>query len=166
VFPLAASAGGGRKWVKEKKPGKLYQASASHTFGGDSVAAIADGILPKSSNDHSVKRHTFWPRKGSTEWLQAEFEKPRTLRVMEAYWFDDTGRGECRVPKGFRVFYREGGRWKPLGGPDGTAIDAEGALKKDKANKFRVARVTTDAVRMEVDLREGFSAGVLEWVID
>ena len=45
-------------------------------------------------------------------------------------------------------------------------LDAEGALKKDKANKFRVARVTTDAVRMEVDLREGFSAGVLEWAID
>ena len=49
---------------------------------------------------------------------------------------------------------------------DGTEIDIKGALKKDKPNRFRVARVTTDAVRMEVDLQDGFSAGVLEWAID
>ena len=134
--------------------------------GPDSVASIADGLLPETPDDHSVKRHTFWPKTGGTEWLQAEFGKPRTLRVMNIYWFDDTGRGQCRVPKGFRLFYRDGGEWKPLGGPDGTEIEIKAALERGKANRVRVARVTTDAVRMEVDLQEGFSGGVFEWGID
>jgi len=166
AFPVATRDGNGNKWVQEKKPGKLYEASASHTFGGDSVAAIADGILPKSSGDHSVQRHTFWPRTGSTEWLQAEFDEPRTLRVMDLYWFDDTGRGQCRVPKSFRLHYRDGDTWKDLGGPDGSPLKVEDALKKDQPNRIRVARVTTDAVRLEIDLRDGFSAGMLEWAID
>jgi hypothetical protein len=29
-----------------------------------------------------------------------------------------------------------------------------------------VARITTDAVRLEIDLQDNFSAGVLEWEIE
>jgi hypothetical protein len=166
VFPVADKDGSGNEWVEPKAPGKLYGASASHTWQGDSVAAIADGLLPKSSADHSIPRHTFWPRTGGTQWLQAEFDAPRTLRAMSIYWFDDTGRGQCRVPKTFRLSYHDGDDWKPLSGPDETPIDVTAALKKDCENRIRVARVTTDAVRLEIDLQDDFSAGVLEWEIE
>ena len=41
------------------------------------MAALNDKRLPTSSDDQSIPRHTFWPRRGTKEWLQYEFDKPR-----------------------------------------------------------------------------------------
>ena len=29
-------------------------------------------------------------------------------------WFDDTGRGECRVPQSWKLLYKAGNDWKPV----------------------------------------------------
>jgi len=61
--------------------------SASHVGSRDAVAALNDGRLPRSSNDHDIRRFTWWDRKGGTEWVAYEFPEPllgSRARVSEA----------------------------------------------------------------------------------
>ncbi|MFO8014421.1 MAG: glycoside hydrolase family 127 protein [Phycisphaerae bacterium] len=136
------------------------KASASHCWHMDTIAALNDQVLPKSSVDHEIPRLTWWPRRGSTEWVQYDFAKPATVSAVEVYWFDDTGRGSCRVPKAWRVLYRDGGEWKRV-------ADASAAgTKKDTFNRVTFEPVRIDGLRLEVELRDGFSGGVLEWRVE
>jgi hypothetical protein len=133
--------------------------SCSHCFEHDTVAALNDKRLPENSNDHALPRQTFWPHRGTREWMQYEFEKPRKVSAVEIYWFDDTGMGACRVPGTWRLLYRDGDAWKPATakGPLGTA--------KDQANRVEIDPVDTAGLRIEVELQPDFSGGVLEWTV-
>lgn len=160
AFPIATDDPSANRWTEPMRPKKLYDASASHTFGGDSAAAIADDLSPAGSGDHTIPRHTFWPHKGTREWLEASFEAPRTVSGVGVYWFDDTGRGECRVPASWRLFARDGDGWTPIKSSDAFGVAA------DQFNTVRFDAVKTDGLRIEVQLQGGFSAGVLEWKIE
>src|SRR5208283_1811566 len=88
--------------------------SASHCNEGDSPEAMIDGLEPKNSNDHSIPRFTWWDHRGTTEWVQYSFAKPRRVAGTRIYWFDDTGEGQCRVPRSWKVLYQQGDAWKPV----------------------------------------------------
>ena len=130
--------------------------SASHSWPPDSVSALNDCIEPKNSIDHSIPRHTWWNHKGTTEWVQYEFAKPEKVSGVDVYWFDDTGRGQCRVPKSWRLLRRDGNEWQPI-------VVADFGTAKNKFNTVQFESVTTDALRIEVDLQPKFSGGILEW---
>ena len=155
AFPTASPTG--TLWTTHKAPVRLYQARASHTWGGDSVHAVCDGVEPQSSNDQGVPRHTFWPHKGTEEWITATFDTPREIRETSVYWFDDTGDGECRVPESWSVEWLDGEVWRPVR-PLG-----EWGVARDTYNRVPFEPVVTTALRMRLKLQEGFSAGVLEW---
>jgi len=140
--------------------------SASHCWQTDTVAALGDGLLPRASGDPSLPRHTFWSRRGTSEWLRADFEAgARTLERSSVYWFDDTGVGSCRVPAAWRL------EWLPAqAADDGDAAWrpvelAEGsyACDRDRFVEVRFAPVAARALRLRVELRPDYSAGVLEW---
>ena len=84
---------------------------------------------------------------------------PLTLTWSDVYWFDDTGRGQCRVPASWKLLYREGKAWKPVTLAEGSAY----GTAKDALNKVTFAPVTTTEVRLEVTLRPDVSGGILEW---
>ena len=86
--------------------------SASHVFEADSLAAIHDG----STAD--TPRHTFWPHRGSKEWLQYSFTDRKTFNNVELYWYDDTGRGACRARASWKLLYRDGDTWKDVNTSD------------------------------------------------
>ena len=134
---------------------------ASHIHGRETAEAIVDGRLPKSSGDLSIPRTTFWPRKGTTESLRIEFGAKRTVKGIEVYWFDDTGRGQCRVPASWRLLYREGKEWKEVKLAAGSAY----GTAKDTFNKIAFEPVTTAELRLEVRLQPNVSGGILEWRI-
>ena len=113
--------------------------------------------MPARSDDESIPRFTWWPHKGSQEWVQYTLPAAAKVTGVEVYWFDDTGHGGCRVPESWRVLWRDGGQWKPV--QDGTGFP----VAKDRFNSASFAPVTTDAVRLEVQLKKGFSGGILEW---
>lgn len=131
--------------------------TASHCFESDSIDAVSDARLPKNSNDHSISRFTWWPRRGGEEWIAYDFEKPRSVAAVEVYWFDDTGVGQCRVPKSWRVEWLDGAEWKPVAaaGPYG--------VEKDKSNRVTFTPVTTKHLRLVVQLQPELSGGILEW---
>jgi len=77
------------------------KASASHN--SDQANAANDGIDPKHSNDHDVPRFTWWDHRGTTEWIQLDLAKPTKVSSTDIYWFDDTGRGQCRIPASWKL---------------------------------------------------------------
>lgn len=135
-------------------------AGASHCWDGDTVAALDDELEPKTSDDSSIPRFTWWNHKGTTEWVEYTFDKPRRVSSSQVYWFDDTGRGQCRVPKSWRLLYRKGGQWMP--------VEMEGVygVETDCYNPVEFSPVTTDAVRLEAQLQPELSAGILEWKVE
>lgn len=132
----------------------------SHCWSSDTPAAINDLREPASSADQSIPRHTWWSRRGTTEWAELHFTQPVEISETGVYWFDDTGVGHCRVPHRWRVFYRDGEEWMPL--PGGGELEA----KADAFNRFSFEPIRTDALRIEADLRENFSGGILEWKVE
>jgi DUF1680 family protein len=156
-FPTIGSGPDAHQW---KLPPKTIPATASHCWESDTVAALSDKVLPQSSNDQSIQRMTFWPRKGTTEWVQYDFEKPKTISGSAIYWFDDTGVGGCRIPKSWELLYKDGNNFKPV-----SNTDSYGA-EKDKFNNVKFNPVETKALRLEVRLQQDFSAGILEWRVD
>ncbi|RIK75760.1 MAG: six-hairpin glycosidase [Planctomycetota bacterium] len=123
----------------------------------DPLSALSDDRQPKDSRDKSGGIVHWWPNKGTAEWLQYEFARPHTVRVVEVYWFDDTGAGECRTPAEWKLLYRRDGQWRPV-----AQASAYGC-QPDCYNRCEFEAVTTDALRLEVRLQEGWSAGVHEW---
>jgi hypothetical protein len=132
-------------------------ASASHVWQADTLEALDDGEVPASSGDPTIPRFTWWDHKGGREWVQYDFARPREVSSAEVYWFDDTGRGGCRVPESWRLLARDGDAWKPVGGASGYGV------AKDRFNRVTFWPVRTTALRLEVKLHDGFSGGILEW---
>jgi len=119
---------------------------------------INDGEEPSSSSDPS-SYFDWWPKKSSTEWVEYAFSKPATVSQVEVYWFDDTGRGEVRVPASWRILYKDGGEWKPV--ENTVPYGAE----KDRYNKVSFRPVTTAGLRLEVTMQQNWSAGIQEWKV-
>ncbi len=137
----------------------LSKVTASHIWERDSVVAVNDQIEPKSSNDETVPRFTWWPHKGSDEWVQYDFASSQKVSEVEVYWFDDTGHGGCRVPASWRLLYKDGEEWKPV------KAAGEYGIARDKYNKLAFEPIQTSALRIAVKLQDGMSGGMLEWKV-
>jgi DUF1680 family protein len=133
--------------------------AASHTSDHDTTAAMNDQLEPKNSIDHEIPRFTWWDHKGGTEWVQYDFEKMTKVSSVEVYWFDDSGRGECRVPESWRLLYKHKGQFKPVNNAGMFGVE------KDRFNKITFDTVKADALRIEVKLQKNFSGGILEWKV-
>lgn len=156
AFPWVAE--NGAQWEAPPMP-HPYAPKASHVWGGDDVWAVCDKIEPKSSGDKEIPRLTFWPHKGTEEWVEYTFEKPITFKAFQVYWFDDTGNGDCRVPKSWTIEGKVDGEWRRL------KTEREPGVLKDTYNDVAVENVDVQAVRIRIQLQEGYSAGILEWKI-
>ena len=157
AFPTIGSGPNAYQW---KQPPKSIPATASHCWESDSVAALSDKVLPRSSNDQSIQRMTFWPRKGTKEWVQYDFEKPTRISGSAVYFFDDTGGGGCRIPKSWRLLYKDSNQWKQV------SKTGSYSTEKDTFNRIRFDPIQTTSLRLETQLLPDFSAGILEWQID
>ena len=136
-------------------PTIAFRAKASSS-GGD-PRALNDQREPRHSADRSNRYLHWWPRKGTTEWVQYDFETPTRVSAVEVYWYDDTGIGECRVPKSWQLFYRENGEWKPVRNPSGYGCE------RDRYNRTTFEPVVTDGLRIVVQAQQNFCAGIHEW---
>jgi hypothetical protein len=160
AFPWIGSGPDAHEWQPPRRDRGKIPATASHCWDDDTVAALSDGDVPTSSNDQSITRFTWWPRKGTTEWVQYEFDKPRRVSRVEVYWFEDSPNGGCRTPRSWRLLYQEGDSWNEVGG-----VSAYG-LKKDRFNEATFTEVTTEGLRLEANLEPDVSGGILEWRIE
>jgi DUF1680 family protein len=134
---------------------------ASHVNATDTLEDLNDGVKPKASGDHEIRRMTWWDHKGTEEWVSYQFSQPREVSSVAVYWFDDTGRGACRVPAEWRLVWRDGGEWKPVRLTSGSKYET--AL--DQYNRVTFEPVTARELKVEVKLKPGFSGGILKMTV-
>jgi hypothetical protein len=154
-FPVIGQGSDAHEWVVPKRS----PVSASHCGSSDTVEALIDGREPKSSNDQTIPRFTWWDHRGTSEWVQYDFGKARRVSAVEVYWFDDTGKGQCRVPQSWRLLYQDGERWFPVA--DASAY----TTATDRYNKVTFKFVQTTGLRIDSHLQPTFSGGILEWKV-
>ena len=132
--------------------------SASHVT--PALSAINDRFVPKDGNDRSVTHYQWWPKKGTTEWVEYEFPEVTTISNSSVFWYDDGPWGGCRVPQSWKLSYRnKEGKW-------GSVEDADKyGTVKGNMNTVNFNPVTTDAVRIEVELPAENSTGIYEWEV-
>ena len=156
AFPVATDDASAKRWTKPAPPPR-----ASHVWQGDTTTALNDGKAPKDSNDQSIPRFTWWDHKGTQEWVEYAFERPRKVKSVSVYWFDDekTG-GHCRAPASWRLLYKDGDDWKPVkpSASYGTALN--------QFNTVSFEPVETTGLRLEAQLKPTVSAGILEWRVE
>jgi uncharacterized protein len=124
--------------------------------GGKDGFSVNDQREPKNSNDHSIPYLHWWPNKGTEEWVQLDFQKSETITQVKVYWFDDTGRGECRVPESWNVLAKKNGNWEPVKNQNAYG------LEKDQYNEVTFSPVQTDSLRIEIKCQPDYSAGIME----
>ena len=126
---------------------------------GKNPRNIIDGEEPASSAD-ATAYFDWWPVQGSkSEWIELTFAQPSTVSTSEIYWFDDTGRGGVRVPASWRLLYKSGDRWLP--------VESAGVfgVERNAWNAVTFTPVTTPALRIDLAMQAGFSAGLQEWKV-
>ncbi|MES2922433.1 MAG: beta-L-arabinofuranosidase domain-containing protein [Verrucomicrobiota bacterium] len=144
-------------------PSAASKANVSVSFvrGGMDAGRLNDQQMPRNATDGFAPNFDFWPHKGGKEWIAYEFEKPVNVTGVTVSWFDDTGRGECRLPKSWKLLYQDpSGNWQPVSG------NPDYAIRKADPVKVKIQPVTTKALRIELDLADGFSAGLYEWEVE
>jgi len=145
---------------------------------GKNPRSMIDGEEPANSAD-PTSYFDWWPVQGWSaaceqppaegqgqrrqcskgEWIEMTFKAPATVSRSEIYWFDDTGRGGVRVPASWKLLYKDGEAWKPVETADPPGV------ARDSWNGLTFKPVTTSALRLEVVMQAGFSAGVQEWKV-
>lgn len=134
------------------------QVSASHP--AKSLTAITDGLVPADENDRTIPYYHWWPKEGTTEWIVYEFPEKTEVSSSTVYWYDDAPWGSCRLPRSWKVYYKnEAGEWTPI--PEADAYP----VSKGNPNTVHFAPVSTSAVKLEVVLPEKYAAGMYEWEI-
>lgn len=138
-----------------------YTSKTTASFVHVSLEAIKDQIVPAHSGDNSNLQLDFWPHNGTTEWLQFEWDQRHEISRVKVYWFDDSDHGGCKLPESWKVLYRDThGAFQPVKneGPYG--------IEKNGFNTVEFTPVKTDALKIEIALREKWSAGVQEVEIE
>lgn len=162
-------------WIPESpafvdpQPIAWLKPSASHCWKLDSLTALHDRLEPRESSDATIPRFTWWPKKGDEQWVQYDFNKPRTVDSVAVYWFSDAREGGgCRLPASWKLQYKKGDEWvdvqlfvysHPSDEPD-YGIDI------DRFNHVSFDPVETTGLRIVAKLKDGYSAGILEWKVE
>ena len=125
-----------------------------------SLSAVNDRLVPKDGTDRSMPYYHWWPKQGVTEWIAYEFPEASTVQSSTVYWYDDGPWGGCRVPKAWRIFFKNGnGEWQSVSGAD------KYPTTKGTACTVNFEPVKTKAIKIEIDLPSDNSAGLFEWSV-
>lgn len=134
------------------------EVSASHP--AKSLTAITDGLVPADENDRTIPYYHWWPKEGTTEWIVYEFPEKTEVSSSTVYWYDDAPWGSCRLPRSWKIYYKnEAGEWTAVPEADTYPIS------KGNSNTVHFTPVRTSAVKLEVVLPEKNAAGMYEWEI-
>lgn len=126
-----------------------------------SLSSLNDRLVPKDENDRSVPYTHWWPKQGTTEWISYEMPEESSVQSATVYWYDDGPWGGCRVPKSWKLYYKDAsGEWQPV-----TGADNYGTVK-GVANTVNFDPVKTTAMKLEVVQPDDNSAGIFEWALD
>jgi uncharacterized protein len=130
----------------------------------------SDGVRPEpaGSADHQRRRRTrvvgrshgyfdWWPRKGTSEWVEYAFENPPRFRSAGSIGSTTRAAAKCACrPRGGCCIARgtNGNRCAPAN---------RTASRKDGYNRVAFEPVSTSGLRLEVAMQPNWSAGIQQW---
>jgi DUF1680 family protein len=139
-------------------PEARAEVTVSFKSGNAQLFGINDGVEPQSSTEQPRALLHFWPHKGGTEWVQYTWKKPVVAKAIKLYWFDDTGRGECKIPTSWKLQAQINGNWQDV---------------KLKTTSFKLnawcestfEKVSTTALRVVIEQQPNWASGIHEWKV-
>ena len=135
------------------------KASFSFLNPGETTGALFDGVIPANgaAYDSRQKRCTFWPHKGTDEWVQVTLPAEEAVRGVDVYWFDDKPVGQCRIPASWKVQAQLG----EMTGWEDVAIGCP-VVKGGWSSVTFAKPVPAVGIRLRIKLQPGFSSGICE----
>ncbi len=126
------------------------------------AGGVNDQWEPRCSSDNSKPYHYWWLKRGTTEAISYQFDKPYEVSNVQVYWLDlDHYDGDFRTPESWALYYKDAeDQWQEV--PQHTPF----TVHKDCYNSIDFAPVTTTALKIVAKLRKGASGGVLEWKVN
>jgi len=133
--------------------GVFAKTSVSYNRKEMSLLAVNDIEVTNSNFD-------FWPHLATKEWIRYDFKEDTDVAKCAIVWFDDKAqKGNCRYPAAWTLHaLQRDGSWMPL---------TESRIPVTNGwDEVSFAPVRTRALRLDVQLPSGFSAGVREWKVE
>src|SRR5256885_1066343 len=125
------------------------------------VQVLNGQLSPQNARDEEVARFFWYNRDGTSEWVQYDFPEAKEVHSIQIYWaLHEEERNPGKLPQSWRLLYRDGENWKEVSPSHGYPLSA------DQLNDFDFAPVTTSALRIEVQLQKGATAGLYRWGIN
>lgn len=153
-------------WIPENaetaipEPNATIASRAVATASTDWAPGLNDQFEPKLSTDTDKSFFYWWLKKGTSEWVQYDFDQSYPVSEVQVYWLKfDHYDYVCRPPAEWKILYKKGGEWLPVAHPSLYGLEL------DRYNTVTFDPVTASSLRLEVRLQEGFSAGILEWKV-
>ena len=82
AFPWIGEGPTAREWQGTPPSEARIAARESYCWEADTNAALSDGQVPTTSHDKTVNRFTWWPHKGTAEWVEYEFLQDRHVEML------------------------------------------------------------------------------------
>ena len=128
------------------------------------VGSLLDANEPSSSSDYRISRLSFHPKRGSTEWVQYELPAATRIENIGVYWFDEAQAGAYVrnerkeiLPRSWKLLIWKDDQWQAAK----TTEDRLG-VERDYYNVAKLTEaVTTTKFKIEVELHDGLSGGIL-----
>lgn len=130
---------------------------ASHTYKEDTISAIGDNHQPRWSSGNKSSRWSSRPQSGTPQWVEGRFDRPRQVRSVGVYWFDNNK--DVRTPAEWSLEILQDGKWLPFE----LYVTDEYGLRVNQYNVVHpAADLTCEAVRVNMTPQEDSSVGILE----
>ena len=139
------------------------QNDAPETAPTDSWAGgTNDQWEPKRSSDTSKPYHYWWLKRGSKESISYRFDRPYLVSNVQVYWLEfEHYDGDFKVPQSWALYYKTAdGQWQEV------QHHSPYSIRKDCYNSVDFHPVTTQELKIVVQLQDGYSGGVLEWKVN
>jgi DUF1680 family protein len=134
--------------------------SRATSSGGSGLESIHDGIYPSHSAATDIPLFS-WSGDNDTVWVQYDFPDPEEISETHVFWAHQLTVAKVNIPKSWRILVRtEENQWRSV-----WSEEQDLGIEMDIFNKKVFETVKTTAVRLEVILEPGFTAGIFEWCI-
>lgn len=136
------------------------EAKVTSSSSNKSLSSVNDSYWPSNSNDRETPFFSLWPKKNSEEWVEFSFDKETEFSSASVYWYDDRPWGGCRVPKSWKIQFKNSKNdWEDV------KPKSEYMTQKDAVDKIEFTPIHTQQVRLLFQLNQNESAGIYEFEI-
>src|ERR1700735_4456045 len=133
-------------------------AHVSASVRGPGVRLLNAPFEPSTSHDIGAARYTWTAKKGSSEWVEYDFDQPQSIHSADVFWAADAGRRiNTQLPVCWKGQYKGSDDWKDVQHEEQSPIAA------DTFNHTTFEPVTTTGIRLQVQLETDATAGLLQW---